>query len=400
MSKDESVRVLYMEDDVALARLLQRRLKRTGYSVDLAHDGKEGLETYAAGAYDVLIVDQQMPAHTGLEVIRILASQGPLPPTIMITGAGDERTAVEAMKLGARDYVVKDVAGGYMDLLPSVVDQVLERCRLEEEKRRAEQQLRRYAAELEQRTEEARQLAHAISQDLRAPLANLKGFVAELSSTLEMIGSALSPLLEEGQQPEAATAMQEEVPQALALIESAVTCMDDLIGAVVRWSSLGHREIKPEPVDMNALVQDTLGVLAHQIQAGQVEVKVGELPQVVADRDAMEEIVGNLLGNAVVYLVLGRPGEIEITAESGEEQTTFHIRDNGQGMAEEDIERVFVPFRRADRPDAPVEGMGLAHVQALVRRHGGRIWCESEPGVGTTFSFAISNRPAEGGEGV
>jgi signal transduction histidine kinase len=110
----------------------------------------------------------------------------------------------------------------------------------------------------------------------------------------------------------------------------------------------------------------------------------------------MEQIVGNLLGNAVKYLDSERAAEIEITAERGEEETVFRIRDNGRGIAREDMDKVFAPFRRVGRQDVPGEGMGLPYVQALVRRHGGRIWCESELGVGTTFSFAIPNHLAEG----
>jgi signal transduction histidine kinase/CheY-like chemotaxis protein len=137
MSKSEPIRILYMEDDVGLARLLQKRLERAGYVVDLAHNGAEGLAMYNAGDYDVLAVDQKMPVHDGLEVIRILASSGSLPPTIMITGTGNEQIAIEAMKLGAGDYIVKDVEGGYFDLLPSVIEQVLCQRRLVEEKERA-----------------------------------------------------------------------------------------------------------------------------------------------------------------------------------------------------------------------------------------------------------------------
>jgi signal transduction histidine kinase len=73
----------------------------------------------------------------------------------------------------------------------------------------------------------------------------------------------------------------------------------------------------------------------------------------------------------------------------------LHVRDNGRGIAEEDMDKVFAPFRRAGKQDVPGEGMGLPYVQTLVRRHGGRIWCESELGVGTTFSFTISHHPDE-----
>jgi signal transduction histidine kinase/DNA-binding response OmpR family regulator len=132
-----------MEDDVGLARLLQKRLEQAGYVVDIAYDGEEGLAKFAVGSYDVVAVDQNMPVHTGLEVIRILSAQGALPPTIMVTGTGDEQTAVEAMKLGAGDYIVKDVDGGYLELLSSVIEQVLQRRRLAEERRQALEALER-----------------------------------------------------------------------------------------------------------------------------------------------------------------------------------------------------------------------------------------------------------------
>ena len=137
MSESTPVRILYMEDDPGLARLFQKRLERVGYTVDLARDGEEGLAMYEAGSYDVVAVDQQMPIHTGLEVIRRLASRGPLPPLIVITGTGSEQIAVEAMKLGARDYVVKDTDGGYLELLPAVIEQILQQQQLVEEREEA-----------------------------------------------------------------------------------------------------------------------------------------------------------------------------------------------------------------------------------------------------------------------
>lgn len=140
---EAKARILCMEDDPGLARLVQMRLEQAGYVADLARDGEEGLDMYAAGSYDVVAVDQNMPVHDGLEVIRIMASQAPLPPTIMVTGTGSEQIAVEAMKLGARDYIVKDVDGRYLDLLPAVIEQVLHQQRLAEEKRLAEEALRK-----------------------------------------------------------------------------------------------------------------------------------------------------------------------------------------------------------------------------------------------------------------
>lgn len=143
MSNTQPVRVLYMEDDGGAARLFQKKLERLGYVIDLAGNGEEGLAMYQSGAYDVIAVDQRMPVYDGIEVIRYLAERGSLPPTIMITGAGDEKVAVEAMKLGAGDYIVKDIDGGYLELLPTVIDQLMQRQRLVVERKQALEALER-----------------------------------------------------------------------------------------------------------------------------------------------------------------------------------------------------------------------------------------------------------------
>jgi signal transduction histidine kinase/DNA-binding response OmpR family regulator len=143
MANSQSVRVLYMEDDGGAARLFQKKLQRLGYVIDLACNGEEGLAMYNASSYDLIAVDQRMPVYDGIEVIRYLAERGPLPPTIMITGAGDEKVAVEAMKLGAGDYIVKDIDGGYLELLPTVIEQLLQRQRLIQERQQALEALER-----------------------------------------------------------------------------------------------------------------------------------------------------------------------------------------------------------------------------------------------------------------
>ncbi|MCP4693093.1 MAG: response regulator [Desulfobacterales bacterium] len=142
MDGSESVHILYMEDDLGQARLVRKRMKRAGYTVDVVRDGIKGLEMFRAGQYDVVAVDQKMPGYNGLEIIERLASLGPLPPIVMITGHGNETVAVEAMKMGAGDYVVKDVEGKYLETLPRVIERLLERHRLMEEKKQAEEALR------------------------------------------------------------------------------------------------------------------------------------------------------------------------------------------------------------------------------------------------------------------
>jgi len=159
-----------MEDDEGLARLLQKKMRREGFEVDLACDGKEGLFMFEKHPYDILFLDHKMPGYSGLEVIRHLATGGKLPPTVMVTGAGDETTAVEAMKLGASDYIVKDTEGGYLELLPLVVEKLLNQKRLVEAKIKAEQEMRQAYVNLEklvyQRTEELLQANSALRKEI------------------------------------------------------------------------------------------------------------------------------------------------------------------------------------------------------------------------------------------
>lgn len=158
------VRILYMEDDAGLARLFQKHLERSGYEVDLAPDGSSGLALYREGTYDVLAVDYKMPVQDGLAVIRELSEEGRVPPTIMLTANGDEALAVEALKLGASDYIVKDTAGGYIRLLPSVIERLLETHRLQEARRRDQEKLRRSEERLRQITSSAKDAIVSINQ--------------------------------------------------------------------------------------------------------------------------------------------------------------------------------------------------------------------------------------------
>lgn len=271
------------------------------------------------------------------------------------------------------------------------------------ERRSAEERLRHYIAEVERRNEELQRFAYIVSHDLRAPLMNLKGFAGELRAAGPVLSAALAaaaPHLDPALYRAAETALNEDVPEALGFIDFSVDRMDSLINAILNLARLGRRQLLFEPLDMQTLVQETLHTLAHQITQRQVQVTVGPLPTVQADQVSMQQILSNILNNAILYLEPGRPGRIEISSQSGPRETIFHIRDNGCGINQADMPKVFEPFRRAGKQDVPGEGMGLAYVQVLVRRHGGRIWCESQPGQGATFSFALPLQPPSAGAGL
>ena len=276
---------------------------------------------------------------------------------------------------------------------------ITERKQVEETLRRAhdelEQRVEERTAELRTANEEVRRFAYIVSHDLRAPLVNIKGFSSELRSALDVVQAVITPhidCLEDGQEAQFRQALDADVPEALSFISASVERMNNLINAILKLSRLGQRELQIEALDTTNLVQDIIMSMRHQIAEHQTTVVVGDLPTISADRTAIEQIFGNILNNAVLYLAPERPGRIEISAEQLARETVFHVRDNGQGIAESDHEKVFELFRRAGKPMVPGEGMGLAYVKTLVRRHEGRIWFDSEPGVGTTFSFSIPDR--------
>ncbi len=374
MAECEATRVLCMEDDAGLARLLQKRLERVGYEVDLACDAEEGLAAYDADAHDILLVDQVMPVHTGLQVMEILAERGPLPPVIMVTGTGNEQVAVEAMKLGAGDYLVKDVEGGYLDLLPTVIEQLLERRRMAEEKRRTREALRQYAAELEARNQELDAFAHTVAHDLKNPLHRIGAYASLLEDDC-------APHLDE---------MGHECVQG---ITQAVDTMTSIIDELLLLASVRQEEVTTRPLDMEAIVEEALDRLAPMIEEAEAEIVVADTwPQAMGYGPWVEEVWVNYLSNAVKYG--GKPDEgvpprVELGCDRGVGQPCFWVRDNGRGLTEEEKERLFTPFTRLYETYAEGHGLGLSIVRRIVQKLGGEVKVESESGRGSRFCFTL-----------
>jgi len=260
------------------------------------------------------------------------------------------------------------------------------------DRKRDEERLRVFSEELQKINEELKSFAYIVSHDLRAPLVNIRGFADELDRSVNAITACFDkhlPMLDEADKARIIPVLNKDIPEALEFIGSSVSRMDNLINAILKLSRVGRRDLKPEHLSTQMLVQDVVNSFAHQIESAGARVNAHALPEVVADKTALEQIFGNLLDNAVKYLEPGRRGVIDVTADQRDGETVFHVRDNGRGMAKEDIPKAFEIFRRVGRQDVPGEGMGLAYVKTLVRSLGGRIWCETEPGRGTTFSFTL-----------
>jgi signal transduction histidine kinase len=256
----------------------------------------------------------------------------------------------------------------------------------------AREQSDRAAGELKESNDDLRNFTYIFSHDLRAPLVNMKGFAGELRAELREVTDIIAACgnrLTEQEQNQLTSLLRREMPEALMYVDSSVHRMDSLINAILTMSRLGKKELRPQPLYLGDIISPLLATFAHQIDEHRVEIRVGDLPQVVGDRGALEMILANLMDNALKYLTHDRDGLLEITANVGDDDVTVHVRDNGRGIAPEDQTKIFDIFRRAGEQNVAGEGMGLAYVKTLVRRHGGMIWCQSTLGEGSTFSFTL-----------
>ncbi len=267
-----------------------------------------------------------------------------------------------------------------------------------------EEAVRDRTADLQRVNEEVQRFAYIVSHDLRSPLVNIMGFTSELETAAKPLGE----LLERAEAsapgivtPQMRLAVREDLPESLAFIRTSTNKMDRLINAILQLARQGRRTLTPEPLDMDALagsVADSLTILA-QDKGAEITVEPG-MPVLVSDRVAMEQVLSNLVENAVKYLQPGRPGRVVVRGRDSGGRTLLEVEDNGRGVAPADRERIFELFRRAGAQDQPGEGIGLAHVRALVYRLGGTITCLSEPGAGSTFRVSLPPGMAAGQEHI
>ncbi len=247
-------------------------------------------------------------------------------------------------------------------------------------------------ADLKAANEEIQRFAYIVSHDLRSPLVNVMGFTSELEvardEILKFYGDVVTRM------PDAASAdvklaIETELPEAISFIRSSTAKMDRLINAILRLSREGARVLTPEPIQLGKLLETTAQSLTHQLADAGAELVIDEVPELVSDRLALEQIFTNLLENAVKYLAPDRPGRIRVHGWTEGPTVFVDVEDNGRGIDPKDHGRVFDLFRRAGAQDRPGEGIGLAHVRALVRRLGGSITVQSAAGEGSTFRVSL-----------
>lgn len=257
-----------------------------------------------------------------------------------------------------------------------------------------ENKVRDRTFELTRANEEIQRFAYIVSHDLRAPLVNIMGYTSELERAGQVIDRAIAAAEKVRKvDPGVIAAVREDVPEAIGFIRASTGKMDRLINAILKLSREGRRNLVPESLDMTALARGAADNVRHQAEASDSEIVIEPLPPLESDRLSMEQILGNLIDNAVKYLDPSRPGRIVVSGqETGDGWAVYRIMDNGRGISDRDHERIFELFRRSGKQDRAGEGLGLAFVRNSVRRLGGDITVESELGKGSTFTLKFPTR--------
>ena len=306
-------RVLYIDDDEALRRLVSRALMRRGYEVTLAADGEQGLALAREADFDVIALDHYMPGLSGFETLTsLIADRLAAPPIVYVTGSDETRVAVSALKAGAADYVVKVVGDEFFDLLDSAFTNALEQVRL-----------RRQASEAEEALRASNQRLETLLREVNHRVAN----------SLQLV-SAFIHLQAAGLQDESARAALRDTQQRI-----------EAIGQV-------HRRLytsdNVEAVDMAAYLE----ALVHELQdswggAAGAQLKLTADPiSLSTDRAvSLGVIVNELITNACKYAYApGENGEVRVSLlKDGDHRLKLVVEDDGGGL----------------QPDLPAQGTGL-----------------------------------------
>lgn len=264
-------------------------------------------------------------------------------------------------------------------------------ARYQRELRERADELARTNESLRQQTQENEMFVYSVSHDLRSPLVNLQGFAKELSLTeVELREIARDPRLPADVRQQIDSVLQRDVGPSLRFIQTAVSRSAAIIDALLRLSRAGRVVYRSAEVDVGMVAQRVADAMRSTTDARGATVVIRRLSPALGDPTAIEQVFGNLMGNAVNYLDPKRRGEVEVgmaepSSRDVRGRVTYYVRDNGMGIPAEYLGKVFVAFQRLHGEGTRGEGIGLALVRRIVERHGGRVWVESTVGVGSTF---------------
>ena len=387
-------KVLAVDDSETYLQELAEALRTDGYEVVLARSGEEALELLAVQAVDCVLLDLLMPGMGGREACRRVKSSPNMRdiPIVMLTAVDDREAMIQGLGAGADDYIAKS---SDLELLRARVLAQIRRKQFEDENRLIREQLMRVELEkaearaaqeaaqaraalvdeLEAKNEELDSFSYSVAHDLRAPLRSLVGFS--------------HALLEDH-----ADKLDAEGRRYLTFIRESAKQMDVLIDNLLSLSRVTRSEFERQSVDLTKLARTMADRLQHSHPERKAEFVVAEGLVAEGDRALLSILMDNLLGNAWKYTGKRSHARIEVGATADAGQQAFFVRDNGAGFDMAYANKLFGVFQRLHSTrEFEGTGIGLATVQRIVRRHGGKVWAEGKVDEGATFYFAL----AEGG---
>lgn len=412
--RDEPVSILLVDDHPENLLTLEAALGDLGQHLVRASSGREALRAVLRDDFAVILLDVHLPEMDGFETAALIRSreQTQHTPIIFITAIDKSDTKVaRGYALGAVDYIFKPFdpeilrakVNVFIDLCQKsrqierlnedLERRVAERTReleaanaglareVAERKRaeaaahdlnaRLEQRVRERTAELEAANQDLRSFSYSVSHDLRAPLRRAEEFSRLLA---EEYGDVIAG----------------DGLLYLERLRASMRQMAALIDDMLKLSQVASAELKRERVDLSALAEEILSDLQRSQPERHVQVRVQPDLGTHGDVGLIRLAMQNLLGNA--WKFTGRAADACITfgAVEQEGETVFYVQDNGAGFDMAHAEQLFHPFERLhSSSEFPGTGVGLAIVERVVRRHGGRIWTEAAPGEGATFYFTL-----------
>jgi signal transduction histidine kinase len=362
------LRAVLVEDNAIDAELVLHELRKESFDVSavIVQDEAGFAEALLTHSPEVVLADYNLPNWKGMEALNVLRRQGLDIPMILVTGALGDVLAVECIKQGVTDYVLKDS----LARLPEVIRRALQEKYERSMRQRAEKDLAKKVDELARSNADLEQFAYVASHDLQEPLRMVAAYTQLLSERYK-------------------GKLDENADKFIGYASEGALRMQVLIQDLLAFSRVGRASASYASVDCNLMMEELMKTLAPAILESGAVITHAELPAVWADRTQMTQVLQNLIGNAIKFR--GKvPPEISVGAKKNGSDWLFSVRDNGIGIAPEFAENIFVVFQRLHtRSEYPGNGIGLAICKKIVERNGGRIWVESQAGSGSTFKFTI-----------
>jgi signal transduction histidine kinase len=362
-------RILIVDDEEALMKALCGTLADHGYETAGCNNGQAALAKLREKSFDLLLSDLMMPKMDGIAVLTAALEIDPGLVGIIMTGAGTISTAVQAMKSGAFDYILKPFK---LHAILPVLSRAVALRDLRIKNAILEQKVRERTNQLEAANKELEAFAYSVSHDLRAPLRHINGYASFINDS-------------------STSTFSEKDREYLTHILDAVERMARLIDDLLAFSRISVSELRQVEIDTTALLEEIFRQLQPEIEGRNIVWKKGALPRVQADPSLLRQVFLNLILNAVKYSRLRDPAEIEISSQPGPpDEVVFFVRDNGAGFDMKYAAKLFGVFQRLHRQEEfEGTGIGLANVRRIIARHGGRTWAEGQVDKGATFYFSL-----------